>query len=413
MSVFDKLRRSQGAKQLSYSIAGDLGASLLGGVATILISRRLGPVSFGQFSAGFALTQILVRVNDLGLSMATAKFIGQAKTQKQTRGFYSLLTKYRWLLSLLIVVIGATLTALVLPLKNRSLMTLAVVVTLATVYFEHLRFTLQALQKIKASSLVNLLQGVAKVSLAGWAFLTQELSVLLIFVLYMLAPGLPVLLQKRFLPGWLRLDLGQIKPKQVRTLHKFLRHSAVSIISAGVVENFDVLLAAYFLSDYQTGLYGGVAKIALFLYVLAYSVGNVLNPKVAAYNSTQLKAYLQKAFLLLAAAGVGLSLALPLSELILKFSIGSEYLPALGVLKILLTSGFISLALMPFQAIFYALDKDWYFSFSGLIQVVIIVGGGVILTPLYGILALAWLRLISRGFLLLLSAGWGSYLVRK
>lgn len=397
------LLNSAGIKLISYSVIGDMAASLMGGLATILISRRLGPAGFGQFSAGFALTQILVRVNDLGLSMATSKFIGQAKDRLQQTSFYSLITQYRLMLSVVIVALGLLATGLLVSGENKPILMAAVVVTLATVYFEHLRFSLQALQWIKQSSAANVFQGLIKMLVASAAFFSQGINVLVVFMAYMTAPLVPVIFRRYFSPAWLKNSLVQINSQQKTAIHGFLKHSAVAVVSAGIVENFDVLLAAYYLTDYQTGLLGGVTKIALFLYIISYAIGNVLNPRVAGYNHSQLRGYFRKALGVLVVTLGGLVIAWPLAPYLISWTIGTEYLSAVGVLRILLASGFLSIGLMPFQAIFYALDQNKYFSLTGLMQVLIIVGGGMLFTPLYGILGLAWLRLISRGMLMVVA----------
>lgn len=407
------LLNSTGIKLISYSVIGDMAASLMGGLATILISRRLGPAGFGQFSAGFALTQILVRVNDLGLSMATTKFIGQSKDRLQQTSFYSLITRYRLMLSVVIVALGLLATGFLVSGENKTILMAAVVVTLATVYFEHLRFSLQALQWIKQSSVANVFQGMIKMLVASAAFFSQGINVLVVFMAYMTAPLVPVIFRRYFSPAWLKNSLVQINSKQKFAVHGFLKHSAVAVVSAGIVENFDVLLAAYFLNDYQTGLLGGVTKIALFLYIIAYAIGNVLNPRVAGYTRIQLRSYYKKALGVLVMALGGFLVAWPLAPYLITWTIGVEYLPALNVLRILLASGFISIGLMPFQAIFYALTKDWYFSLTGLAQVLVIVGGGFLLTPIFGIEGLAWLRLASRGMLLVLALMGSGYFLSK
>lgn len=414
------LSSSTGLWQISSSAVSDIIASLFGGLATIFISRQVGPADFGQFSTGFALTLILVRLNDLGLSTATSKFIGGARTKAERNKFFSLITKYRVILSLLIVVTGLAVLSFfnqALNIEQSQIMLWALIVSLATTYFEHLRFSLQALLRIKQANWVNLIQGSGKVLFALFLWLTASLPILIIFIIYMAIPIIPVLLSRYFYPQWLRV-VGQHRQfkTQQHKLNLFLRHSAVEIASASLVENIDILFAAHFLADFQTGLLGGVARIATLLYILSYSVGNVLNPRVARYQKkSDLRQYLLKALGLLVLSGLGLAVSWFLAEYIIFYTIGQQYLAATRLFQLLLASGFVSLALMPFRALFYLFEADWYFSVTGIVQVLIVVLGGWWLTPIYGLLGLAAVRLVARGvlFLLTLSGGLWLYARRK
>jgi O-antigen/teichoic acid export membrane protein len=90
---------------------------------------------------------------------------------------------------------------------------------------------------------------------------------------------------------------------------------------------------------------------------------------------------------------------LPLTPYLIKFSIGPEYLAGTEILYILLASGFISIAMMPFIATFYAFKSNHYFSWAAAIQLVIVFFGNIYLVPKYGLEATAWTRLASRSAL--------------
>jgi O-antigen/teichoic acid export membrane protein len=440
--VFYTAKNSSGLRQTAYSTAGSLMASGLAALATILITRRLGPEQFGYFSTAFALVLILIRFNDAGLSTVTSRFVAGANKARQQAKYWLGVTKLRLILSALLLIAMLALSPIISRLLtiSQALTISAIILTFATVYFEHLQYSLQALHLFKRAAAANVLQAVFKLAFALCFFIfgtktitsahsiiepssimqggmvQDGVAVLPIFIAYMSAPGIPALFTWHFLPTELRHKIKQLiqqsaklKP-ELGQMQQLMSHSALSIISAGIIENIDVLFVKAYLSDFEAGLLGGVSRVAMLIYILAYSVGNVLNARVAKYKSKQhLAKYWRKAWLVLALSLVGLGLSLALARPVLLLTIGRQYLPGLNIMKIMLASGFVSLGVMPFIAFFYSFDLPWYFSVTGLVQLAIVLLGNGWLVPVYGLAAAAWTRLAARAVLLVMSlvlAGW-------
>ncbi len=419
--------KSAGLRQSVINMASSATASALAAVATILISRVLGPSGFGQFSTAFALALILVKLNDLGFSTATAKLVPTQPDLTEKQQLLQAITNYRLWLSTIIVALGLMLTPLFSRVLDTSpiLIALAVILSLATTYFEHTLLSLQALHNFTRAAVINILQAGFKLILTVFFVVvvaSHDLGSVtqagLIFSLYMISPFLPVLL------------LAAINPKQIPLFHKvksqtlekkfhlrlfsqqlwpIVKHAGVGLLAAGIIENIDILFVKANLSAYEAGLLGGVSRIALLLYVLAYALGNVLNPRVAKYEHQpqHLQKFWHKAWLVLGACILGFVFSMFLAKPLITLTIGSEYLPALAIMRILLGAGFISIAVMPFIALFYAFDASWYFSVSGIVQLAIVLTGNIWLVPIYGLEAAAWTRLVARGVLLVLTIGLG------
>ena len=409
-------KSSVGLKQSMISVFGSLVASGLAALVLMMLSRFLGPLYFGQFSTAFALTLILVRINDLGLSVATSKLVPVMDDKTQQQALLNIIFKLRLGLSGIIVVIGIIasqyLPAFLLP-SNPSLVLLAFLLCFATAFFEHAQFALQALHKFKIAAFLNASQGALKLILVlPLIFLIFQNTVpltiitLIVFVLYMLAPIIPVLLLKTIKPASLPISLNVPASVDIKQLYlkiwQVAKHAGLGIIAAGVIENIDILFVQAQLSDFEAGLLAGVSRIALLLYILAYALGNVLNPRVALYKDwLNLHQFWKKAWLILALSILGFVLSMFLAKPLILLTIGSAYLPALDVMRILLAAGFITIAAIPFIAMFYAFNLAWYFSVSGVIQLVIVLAGNYWLVPIYGIEASAWTRLVARVVLLL------------
>ncbi len=407
---------STGLKQTAWSSLGSITASGLAALATILITRVLGPTQFGQFSAAFALMLILIRLNDAGLSTATTKFMAQAADKSAKAQVFKQVLKYRLILSALILLIGSIFAQTLASLLNLDLklVLLALVLSQATVYFEHLQYSLQALHAFKKSALVNIIQAVFKFLPAVLLTLAiLPVNQFLIFSLYMLAPAIPVVFIYQLLPQYV-FKTNQVGHQLKTQIKNLAQHSAINLISAGIIENIDLLFVSAYLSEYETGLLGGISRIALLLYVLAYALGSVLNARVAQYQQKQdLQKYWKKAWLVCLVAVIGFGLSLPLAKPLITLTIGPQYLPGLDLMLVLLAAGFVTIAVIPFIALFYSFELPWYFSLSGIMQLAIVLIGNGLFVPIYGLSAAVWSRLIARLLLFLVTVGLATWQYQK
>ncbi len=416
--IKETVLNSVGLRQSFINIAGSVIASGLAALALMLVSRFLGPEYFGQFSTAFALTLILMRLNDLGLSTATSKLVPAAANPAQKKGLLSLIFRFRLALSGLIIVAGVICSQFLpnyLLTANPALILLAFLLTAPMAFFEHTQFSLQALQKFKLSALLNSGQGFLKLLFVMPLILVildkgvSSFLVLLIFVVYVSAPALITLLAAAIKPKAMPLHIElptDINLKQLRLqIWNIARHAGLGLLAAGIIENIDIIFVQAVLSDYQAGLLGGVTRIALLLYTVGYALGNVLNPRAARYtNWENMRRFWQKAWLIVGLCVIGFVFTVLLTEPLIFYTIGPEYLAAADVLRILLAAGFVTVAVMPFIAMFYAFDKPWYFSVSGLVQLIIVLAGNLLFVPVYGLPAAAWTRLTARIVLLIMTA---------
>lgn len=414
------IKESAGIRQSIINISGSLVASGFAAISLMILSRYLGPTYFGQFSTAFALSLILVRVGDLGLSVATTKLLPSAQEDNRQL-LLIMITRYRLALAGIIIVLGLIFSQFFpqyLLSDNSSLILLAFIVSVATALFEHAQFTLQANHKFLQSAFINSSQGLIKLIVVIFAFLigSQNLIpvkslVLFTFLFYMLAPVIPVLLTlmiKPHLLNW-KTQISQLFSKEEIASKKIqlwnlIKHASFGIIAAGIIENVDILFVQSYLDDYQAGLLGGVTRIALLLYIVGYALGNVLNPRVAKYKlKSDLLSFWKKSWLVFVGCILGFVLSMFLAEPLIIYTIGPDYLEALPTLRILLAAGFSTIALMPYIAFFYSFNLSWYFSVTGIIQLTIVLLGNIWLVPVMGIEGAAWTRLISRLILLIIT----------
>lgn len=408
------ITRSYSLKQSAISVVGSILASILAAIVLIMLSRLLGPSFFGQFSAAFALLLILVKINDLGLGVATTKLVSNHDQLSQKIAL-SVITRYRLILSVLIAIAGLILSRWYCLTSNSSscfLFVLAFWLTFATAFFEHAQLSLQAKHQFTLAALLNTLQGLLKplliLPIVLWSLsigITPDVLVILSFIFYLLAPFLPVallLLIKPVILNWSFMQMknhdlhDQIKLIKSQTL-SICKQAGIGVVLGAMIENLDILLVQNILSDRDAGLLAGAFRIAMLLTVIAAAVSGVLNPIVTRFQSpAQLKHYWQKSWLIVAGCILGFVATIFLAKPILLLSLGPAYLEALPLLHYLLAAGFISIALTPFIAFFYTTNNQSYFTWSALGQLLLIFIGNLVLLPALGVSGAAITRLICK-----------------
>lgn len=405
--LINKIRQSEGLKYSLLTIFSYSFASGFSALAIILISRLLGPVTFADFSVAFSLSLILNRLNDFGLSTVIQKYVGSEWRRHKIQNYLSLILKYRLVLSVIIVLCGilfAEQIADYLQISNSILIPLTFISSLSVTYFESSQITLQSLGKFKLAAYNYLLPSLIKFIFALIIYFLNIKNVQLILFIY-LASTLPAFFIAEILkPAWIKYQLSQNFAKENKKVLTLLKHSVFAVLATGFIENIDILFAKHYLTAYETGLLSGVNRIAMILYVVAYALANVLNPRVATYKKKQdFDSFIKKSWGITALAVLGFFIILPTIPLLINWTIGPAYSSGNDILIVLMAAGFISIIAIPFIATFYSFKNNSYFSSSAIVQLVIVLIGNLYFLPQFGLTASVYTRLISKIALLFLT----------
>ena len=398
--MIKNLLRSPASQQSLLTAGANLISAGLMGIAFIILGRLLGPSNFGIFSVSISLMLIFNQVISGGINQLMPRFIGHwYQFPKKQTAFLQHLLFWQLILAMLLVVGGVifqpVLTRLFnYPYPTMLLMALAGAVFLAL--YNDLYYYYLAKQQFLQAGLLNIAQSLLKVLAFGLIIVAWQGNLVAMSSAYYLAllvvPLIFLLIDKQT-----RLPKPQAlsKPKAEK-INRLWRHAWIATLSMVLVDNFDLLLVQRFSNDYQAGLYSGAMKIAMFMSLIGASLETVINSRVARYQNKQtLRDFLQKSRILILLSIVLSILVIPLSELLIKYTLGSDYLAATGILKLLLINVFLTIIVLPLAGIFYAIDQPHYFSRVGLMRVVIIFGLSVWLLPQFGAPAAAASRIVA------------------
>jgi len=387
--------------------SGNVLGTIISAIALILFSRFMGPTEFGLFSAAFASMQIIVRLSDLGTNMASERAIARVHG-KDDQLADRLMRTALWfkLFCFTIVAIIAFLLApwishSLLHLDDLGLIHLAMFTAIGTVFFEYSTVVFQSTHHFALVARITIAQAIGKLGfglILIWQGMLHSVSGLLV---YGLLPGIGALL------GWTKnplssFSLPQTWKKDLGVILSVAKWTGLAAIAATLADNIDTLLVQSFMSSYDTGIWSGAVRIATFASVLGWSVGSVLNVRVAKYSNLEhLSVYLQKAWKISLGIFLFILVGVPLSSLAISLTIGSAYASATLPLQILLISTALTGAATPYVALFYLFDRPEYYAIAGIIQTIILVFGDLIFIPQHGLIGAAWVRVVVRLFVLI------------
>lgn len=379
---------------------GNLSTTVLSAIAMIIFSRFLGPSQFGVFSVIFSLLLILSKVGDAGINIAIQREVAKRKDD-ESRDRVLIQTGMGLKAAIIVslaaigVLCGRWISVNWLNIADYSSLVIWVfVLSGCVVIYEYINTILQAKEYFGMSVFTNFVQSALKLILAG-ALLFTGISLDFLTVTYLTFPligGLTGLYKLPAIYFYPRLDR-----KNVKTIFGVAKWTSIAIVAASLADNIDILLVQKFLTSYDTGIWSAAVRIASFAALISWSIGTVLNVRVAAYHDrVHLHAYLKKGVYLAIISFVGVAAMMVGSHLAIVLTVGREYVSAVGPLNLLFVSTAVMTATTPFVALFYLFDKPQYYAYAGIIQTVVLIGTDYFLIPSYGVLGAGWARIIVR-----------------
>lgn len=400
-SRINYLINSEGFRQSALVAVGNIGATGFSAISLIILSRFLGPVSFGAFSVAFSLTQLIARIGDFGFNLALQRYVAARVDANQTQAATAiqLVGKVKFLVILFSIglgfLTGPYLASNVFHVSDPAMTTYGVCLASVILLYEYILTIVQALSKFALAVIMNASQAVLKFTMAIVSYFYLQPDPRFTYLWYGLAPIIASVIG--FFSTISYFKKHPSPPSLWPTISQVAKFGAIAVLAAAIGDNIDVLMVNASLSEYETGLYSAASKIALMVAIFGASFGVVFNTRVAKYrNQADMNSFLKKASLFSLCSLLLIPIGLLLSQPFLLLTAGPQFLEATNSMYYLVASGCVMMAAIPYIAVFYAVDFPAYFAIAGVIQSVVLIGGNSVLIPLLGIEGAAIAKLITR-----------------
>jgi len=404
ISEIIQLSKSKIAKDSAIVLAGRILGAGLGFLATVLITRTLGPVQFGIFSVAVAVMAIAAQFSDFGISTSLVRFVSLFLKKKDTTKANLTLKvalKFKLIVASTIFLIGFFVSEslavhvfgkpeLIFPLK------LAFIGAFGASLVAYISATLQARQSFKKFMLFNLINPLGKFALIGLLFLTYKLNLFSALTTVIILPFIAFLIGSLIIPKEFLRAKGD-ENEALHGLFHFSKWILVSVLCMMVFRKLDILMLGYFESPEVIGYYSAAFTSAFALFLVIDPFIMVLLPELSKITEKErLRAYIKKStkFMLLIALLLGLPLFI-FSDWFIPFIYGGEYTNSIIIFKILLFVPLLVLITNPITLGLYSINKPNVESYTNMFRLSLALIGNLILIPLYGAIGAAIATLLT------------------
>ena len=403
MKIIKLAKKSSALKQSVGMMLGNTFASGIAAIALIIFSRFLGPEKFGIFSIGFSVVLLLTRLSDAGVNIAIQKYIAQnfESNKSLTNRFIQASYKIKTLATLFILItfflLSNPISTYWLKTNHTSIVQIAIILTIPTVMYEYAAVIHQSTRKFKHAIFMNIYQAIAKAFLAIGIWALNIKDPFIAFIFYMASPFVGVFYGIIKFPKWIKFKYTKLDQQVKNKILSIIKFTSIAVAAGAIGDNIDVLIVKSYLTEYDTGLYSAGSRLAILISMLGYSLGTVLNPRVARYkDSKHFYSYTKKAFLISIIAILSTAIVVPFTKTLIILTAGRQYIQATSAVQYLLTAGMVAVATTPFVSMFYVLEKPAYFAASGIVQTISLIIANIILIPQVGILGAGQAKMIMR-----------------
>src|SRR3989344_1368141 len=401
--VVPKLIRSIAANT-AFQIFGKIISTTLGVIITILLTRFLGPVGYGQYTFVLVFVTMFGVIGDWGLSIIT---IREASKHVEDAGkIIGNVLVIRMAMSI-VAAIASIVAIHVLPYDTA----LRVLVSIASVYLLAI--------SIKTSFQIVF---TVKLKLQNWAIseIAANLVALLLVVLFIKnSGGLPQILWAFNLGHIFAAIVAAILAKQLlpvklswkREESKYLLSEALPmgaiLVLFTIYNRMDTLILNYYHGDDAVGIYGAAYRIFEVLILGAAYFTNSILPlisKLAANDKARLKKVFKKSFIFLTLMGVFVAVTnyifAPLGIAVIG---GQEFAASVTPLRILSLALIVSYFNHLGGFTLIALGKQWWSFRIAIVALVFNLILNLIFIPKFSYNAAAFTTFLTEGLIVIIN----------
>jgi O-antigen/teichoic acid export membrane protein len=383
--MFKTKIQSQTVRDVVKVLTGNIVAQGLAFLATVLVSRDLGPARYGDFALIVAIFTFCTQLSDFGTSTSYVRFLARHRDATD-RALGSLVTFK--------LLTGSALGVLIwfsAPMVSEYFFD-------TDAYVEYFRCTalalvfhsiltsfiahLQGLERFRSYSLLSIAHhGIRLVSMLAITFGLHASAHFQYFLYaYFFVAALLVIV---LLVSWrVRPVMHWAYIREIYSLGFWVFLSSVAVI---LMMRIDVVMLQKLGDPVQTGLYSAASNLAMVFPLVTMSITATLMPKMDGFlRDHSVREFIRRTGRLTKYV-LGVCLALELaSPLVIKLMFGEAYRDSTSVFGILLVSYMFGIVINPISLIYYQVNRAYILTLVNWGQLLIGYVCNLILIPRFG-----------------------------
>src|SRR3989344_4171260 len=288
--MLHKIFKTATFRQSLVTISATVINGILGFLFYIVLARNLGPEVFGLFTVSIAVLTLTVDLVDLGINTGLVKFVAGNINENRQKAlkFLKLSLEIKLIIWIIILVIGFFVAPTVaVNIFNKKELVLPLQLVMlgvgSAMLFNFATSSLQAFQKFKSWSLINILSNSLRLLIVFLLIFSLNINLFNSLLVYILMPLFGFLVTLFLIPT--RQFIKQknefkLFPKLFGFNIWVVGFTAISAIST----RLDLFITTRYLSDYEVGLYGFSTQIVSVVPQIIGAISIVTAPKFSSFN---------------------------------------------------------------------------------------------------------------------------------
>lgn len=397
-SLFQKIINSKLFKNISVVFSETVVTKILNFVIILLLTRHLGPEEYGKYSFIFVSMAFCSSFFDFGMENTAVRFANkQASTRNSIFGLY-LFVKLMILFGIILVLtlFGGQIFVLIHKTELVKYIPFLIVGILGESLFFVNDTYLQAVQKFTLRAYLNICKYSLNLIFIVVLFLEKLLYLKYVFCMYFIPLGITILFIPKYIEFLKNYFSKNLSTELLKEIFHYEKWMFVLSIGTNTLQKIDFFMISYWVSYIQIGIYNAAIQLAAVVSFLPYVFGKVLLPKLAEMENPEICSFIKRFDRILILACIVMTLCIPMTDFVVPFLLGEQYVLSIPVLKILLLAFILTFYVAPTEQALYALGLPKIITQGRYIQLFTLIGLNFLMIPRFGIVGSAFSVLMIR-----------------
>lgn len=370
---------------------GNFANTALSFIAVIIVSRHLGPSSFGILAVFNTFYVLIIALTDLGLNTTSIRLVSQYRKEdpKKAAITMNVIVRIEFFVGVLILITGSLFAR---PIANlvggQDYLTAVRAAFLAGAFASAAAFFgpfFVAYRQYVRNAVLNfasfvLRTGAVLVMLAGAA-----LSLNRVIAVYTLVPIIFFGVGLWFIPHDFFVKTKKTdRSSAYQDVIHYSKWIFLSLAASGAISRLDLLFLTRYHGAQQAGYYYAAQQLITIMPLIITALSTVLLQRISQLDSSQFGAYLKRAFGGILVLGIFMLPVLLLAPYLFQVVFGNNYASSAGPFRLLFLAQLVLLLVIPLNVKLLRIGQPAKITLATAVQFLVSISLYIALIPSYG-----------------------------
>lgn len=381
--------RSKTTVDILNVLSGNIVSQSIAFLIVIIVSRILGPESYGIYSLLIVFFSMSIQFADFGISTSYVKYVSRNKEQAKVIFYTVIISKiiiYIVILFFIWLMAEELSRFFFMSYKYVDIIRLCGLAIIFHSMIGVVQCHYQSMQKFQKFTKINIIHNVIKLTSVIIFSIFQSKNNVEVFVFIYAYSVIVLLIIIGYKIQWPKMNFQLFDFKHLREIYKLGFWVFTASLSVMIYTRIDIMMLQKMVGSQAAGIYNVALSLAMLFPLVTTSLTSALLPKLNDYlENNRLKIYVYKILSYAKYLIIILALILIVSPVIIHVFFGKEYLESVSVFQILVIGHIINVIVNPISLVFYYINKAYLSTIINWIQLFLNYSMNIALIPVWGI----------------------------